>query len=322
MNMNEKLYNIIYVTAIVLIVIVIVILPFLLFPIENSNINESSTPVLEIGCNRLVWAGETTRLNAVMTNMAGGITYRWWIDGTLQGEEGQMNTTFPEGSHIIHVKANSGTLTLENNITITAVSSTTGISVKPIPSKSYGIWRFQAYLDNEPFNVAGIQVSLEGQSVETSKECSPVSIIGIRAGNYTWSAQYHGQTVGSGIINVPAATELMISRINIKPTYRTGDTISSMLKVTNVGTLDVDGFQMRTTVINNKFAYMGDVASREYNTGYTKNIVPGESVHIPINTRIPEKIKGIRPTGQYTINLEITYAGSKTITTTLYTKIV
>ena len=105
-------------------------------------IDKSSGAVLDIGCNRLVWAGETTRLNAVMTNTAGGITYRWWIDGTLQGEEGQMNTTFPEGSHIIHVEANSGTLTLENNITITAVSSATGISVKPIPSKSYGIWRF------------------------------------------------------------------------------------------------------------------------------------------------------------------------------------
>lgn len=320
--MNKRLYDIIYVTAIVLVAIVILISPFLLFPIENSNIKESSTPVLDIGCSRIVWTGETIDLRAAMTNTAGVITYQWWIDGTLQGEEGQMTTTFPEGLHTIHVEANSGTLTLENNITITAVSSATGISVEPVPSKSYGIWRFQAYLDNEPVNVAGIQVSLEDHLVETSKECSPAIIIGIREGSYTWSAQYHGQIVSNGTINVPAASELMISRINIKPTYRTGDTISSMLKVTNVGTLDVDGFQIRTTVINNKYAYMGDVASREYNTGYTKNIVPGESVHIPISTQIPEKIKGIRPTGQYTINLEITYAGYKTTKTTFYTKVV
>ncbi|MCL7413024.1 MAG: hypothetical protein M8353_05340, partial [ANME-2 cluster archaeon] len=137
-----------------------------------------------------------------------------------------------------------------------------------------------------------------------------------------WSAQYHGKIVGNGTINVPATSELIISRIDIKPSYRTGDTISSMVRVTNVGTLDVDGFLIHTMVINNKYAYMGDVATREYNTEYTEIIVPGESVHIPINTRIPEKIKGIRPTGQYTIDLEMTYAGGKTQTTTLNTKVV
>ncbi len=320
--MNEKQHDIIYVTAIVLVAVIILISPFLLFPIENSNTKESSTPGLDIGCSRIVWAGETTSLSATMSNMAGGVTYQWWIDDTLQGEGRQITTTFSEGLHTVHVAANSGTITLENDITITAVSSATGITVNPAPSESYGMWRFQSYLDNEPANVPGIQVSLNGQLVETSKECSPVSIIGFREGTYTWSAQYHSQIVGSGTINVPAASELIISRVDIEPSYRTGDTISSMLIVTNVGTLDVDGFQIRTTVTNNKYAYMGDVATREYNTGYTKKIVPGESVHTPINTKIPEKIKGIRPTGQYTINLEITYAGGKTTTTTLYTKVV
>lgn len=311
-----------YVSAIVMIAIVIVISFFVFFPKEKPDTKESSTPVLNIGCSRVVWAGEPIDLHAAMTSIAGNASYQWWINGVFQSDGGQMTTTFPEGLHNIHVEAHYETLTLENDIIITAISSTSGISIKPVPSESYGAWRFQSYLNSETVNMPGIQVSLNGQLAGTSKSCSPVSTIGFRAGSYTWSAQYHGKTVGNGTFNVPATSELIISRIDIQPSYRAGDTISSVLVVTNVGTLDVDGFLVRTTVINNKYAYMGDVATREYSTDYTKIIIPGESVHIPINTRIPEKIKGIRPTGQYTINLAMTYAGGKTKTTTLFTKVV
>ncbi|MCL7413025.1 MAG: hypothetical protein M8353_05345, partial [ANME-2 cluster archaeon] len=203
MTMIEKLHDFKYIVVIVMIAIVILISFFVLFPNEKPDTKESSAPVLDIGCSHVVWAGESINLRAIMTNIAGNITYQWWIDGIFQGDRRQMTTTFPEGPHNIHVEATYETLTLKNDINITAVSSATGISVRPVPSKSYGTWRFQSYLNNEPANIAGIQVSLNGQLTETSKSCSPVSIIGFKAGNYTWSAQYHGKIVGNGTINVP-----------------------------------------------------------------------------------------------------------------------
>ncbi|MDF1556750.1 MAG: hypothetical protein P1P80_01005 [ANME-2 cluster archaeon] len=321
--MKETLHDIIYVTAIVLAAIVVLLSPYYLFPFEDPNdIAASNTLVLDIGCSRVVWVDETTSLSAAVSNMAGAVTYQWWIDGKHWGEGNTLTTTFSKGLHTIHAEANNGEQTLQKNITIRSVGSVEGISVDPIPSESYGMWRFQAYLDGDPTNIPGIQVSFNNQLADSSRPCSPANIIGVRAGSYTWVAKYHDQIVGSGTIEVPSIQKLKIFRIDIEPTYRTGDTISSILVVTNVGTQDIAGFHVRTYVLNNKYAYMGDAAAREFTFDYSKNIKPGELAQIPINAHIPEKVKGIRPTGRYTIDLEISYGSGKTTSITLYTEVV
>lgn len=116
--------------------------------------------------------------------------------------------------------------------------------------------------------------------------------------------------------------KLKISNLRIAPNYKTGDTISTELVVINVGTVDIDGFKIETLIINNKYAWMGDKAKREYSFDYSDTLRPGETAKLPIVATIPEKVNGIRPTGTYTINFEMTYSSDASSSITLETKVV
>jgi hypothetical protein len=73
----------------------------------------------------------------------------------------------------------------------------------------------------------------------------------------------------------------------------------------NTGSVTITGFETKTIAVNNDYAWMGDKAKREYSNQYNANIKPGASYDIPIQMTIPEKVSGIRPSGKYTITVNL-----------------
>jgi hypothetical protein len=322
--MNKKVYTI-------MILLILTIISFLLiFNYFNNQENHSTTgsppkePQLNIGCSRVVWIDENETLTAHVSNMNGTTSYSWWIDGINNNDTTvhELTKSFPQGAHSIRVTASNDTITLEKEITITGISSAKDISVKPVPSSTLGTWKFQASCCGTSANVQGIQITLNEKPAGTSQKCTPVTINGMRAGNYTWSAQYHDQIIGNGTIEVPETKVLHISKVDVASQYRTGDTISAKLVVGNSGTMDIKGFHVYTHIINNDLAWMGDIAIREYTFDYKNTISPGESAQVPITATIPEKVKGVKPTGHYTITIEVHYDDQKTCSLTKETEVI
>lgn len=322
--MNKKVY------PIIILLIIIIISSFLIFNYYNNQKIHSATgsilkePQLNIGCSHVVWVDENETLTAHVNNMIGNISYSWWIDGINNNDTTvhELTKSFTQGAHSIKVTASNDTIKLEKEITITGISSAKDISVKPSPSSTFSTWKFQAGCCGTPANVQGIQIILNENPVGTSQMCTPVTINGMSAGNYTWSAQYHQQTVGNGIFEVPKNKVLRISNVDIASQYTTGDTISAKLIVINSGTQDIKGFHVNTHIINDDLAWMGDIATKEYTFDYKNTISPGESAQIPITASIPEKVKGVRPTGHYTITIEIHYDDQKTCSLTKETEVI
>lgn len=296
----------------------------IIFPSGNLDIDAGTyrPPQLHIGCNHIVWEEENTMLRGHVNNFVGKIRYSWWIDSKNESNGPESNFVFSEGVHTIRAEASNESFMLEKEITITAISSTQGITVEPQPSEYYGTWKFQTYLNDVPANVPGTLIMFDDNIIGISEQCKLVSLTGATSGTHIWSAQYHGQNVSSDIIEVPAVEKLKISNVKIAPKYETGDTISTELVVINVGTVDIDGFKIKTLIINNNYAWMGDKAKREYSFDYSNTLRPGETAKLPIETTIPEKVNGIRPTGTYTINLEMTYSSEESSSITLKTKVV
>jgi len=322
--MNKKVY------LIIIILIITIISSFLILNYFNNQKIHSTTgsiprePQLNIGCSHVVWVDENETLTAHVSNMIGNISYSWWIDDINNNDTTvhELTKSFTQGAHSIKVTASNDTIKLEKEITITGISSAKDISVKPIPSSTFSTWKFQADCCGTPANVPGIQITLNENPVGTSQMCTPVTISGMSAGNYTWSAQYHQQTVGNGIFEVPKNKVLHISNVDIASQYTTGDTISAKLIVSNSGTQDIKGFHVNTHIINDDLAWMGDIATREYTFDYKNTISPGESAQVPITASIPEKVKGVRPTGHYTITIEVHYDDQKTCSLTKETEVI
>lgn len=296
----------------------------IIFPSEDNDIDAGiyRPPELHIGCSHIVWEGENITLMANVNDFLGTVRYSWWIDNKNESDSPESNFIFSEGVHVIRAEASNGSFMLDKEITITAISSIQGITVEPQPSEYHGTLKFKTYFNDVPANVPGIQILFDDNIIGVSEQCKPVSVTGTTFGTHIWSAQYHDQNISSSIIEVPVVEKLKISNINIAPKYKTGDTISAELVVINVGTVDVDGFKIKTLIINNNYAWMGDKAKREYHLDYSGTLRPGDIAKLPIETTIPEKVSGIRPTGTYSINLEMTYSGKESSSIALETKVV
>ena len=89
-------------------------------------------------------------LRAHLNNFVGTIRYSWWIDSKNESNGPESNVVFTEGVHIIRAEASNGSFMLEKEITITAISSTQGITVEPQPSEYHGTWKFQTYFNDIP----------------------------------------------------------------------------------------------------------------------------------------------------------------------------
>ena len=290
-----------------------------LFP-QHITISPKS-PEIHI-CDQVLWAGEPVTLKAAVSGMDRPVSYVWSIDNIPVNSTGEeFNTEFQAGSHSITIMASNEINSLHKQINIDAVTSTAGLRVVPEHSNTYGTWKFRTFVNNHSISVPGTQVTM-GDMKNTAQQCSPASVKGVSAGSYTWKAMYHDQVIGSGIIEVPEMYMLQVVSVDIKPEYSAGDTISSTLVVTNTGTMDIAGFHINALVLNHKFAVMGDAAQREFRIDHSDTLLPGESAKLPIHVSIPEKVQGIRPTGRYTIKLDLVSGNSKVSSITLETQVV
>lgn len=73
--------------------------------------------------------------------------------------------------------------------------------------------------------------------------------------------------------------------------------------------------------VNHKYEWMGDVARKEYSSQYRSEIKPGETYEIPIHITIPEKVSGIKPSGKYTITVNLILQGKITDTKAVDTEV-
>jgi len=90
----------------------------------------------------------------------------------------------------------------------------------------------------------------------------------------------------------------------------------------NTGTVPVSEYSIKTLVVNHKFEWMGDVARKEFTSNFDYMLNPGDSVEIPVRVAIPEKISGVRPSGDYSITIQLIINNNVEETQTVKTVVV
>jgi len=104
---------------------------------------------------------------------------------------------------------------------------------------------------------------------------------------------------------VPVCPKIKITRIDVEGSYHVGDTVNGKIFLQNIGTLPVKSYSLKTIVVNHKFEWMGDISKKEFLTNFDDEMKPGDSVEVPVHVKIPEKVTGIKPVGDYSITIQL-----------------
>ena len=271
------------------------ILPSIIPPPQTSD-NE---PFVSIGCDRVVWNGDGLELLATVRNIENP-QYQWIIDG--KNVTGAIN--FNMGEHLVILNVKSGDNTYQAKKSIIVVDSINGISVHDSQA-SISQWGFQTLYNGRNMGVKGVLVSIDSNPMEEVNYCGQVTTKPLPAGQHSWRTEYQGKTLASGSFDIKEAIGAQISRIEVAPKYTAGDVVNGKIIVMNTGSTTLTRFGINTLVINHKYEWMGDVARMEYSRNYKPRIKPGDTYSIPIRVTIPAEINGIRPTGSYSITIDL-----------------
>ena len=272
------------------------ILPTILPPPEKAHNNE---PFVSIGCDRVVWNWDGLELLATVRNIEQP-EYQWIIDG--KNVTGAIN--FDMGEHLVILNVKSGDNTYQAKKFVIVVDSINGISLHDSQA-SISQWGFQTLYNGRNMGVKGVLVSIDSNPMEEVNYCGQVTTKPLSAGQHSWRAEYQGKTLASGSFDIKEAIGAQISRIEVAPKYTAGDVVNGKIIVMNTGSTTLTRFGINTLVINHKYEWMGDVARMEYSRNYKPRIKPGDTYSIPIRVTIPAEINGIRPTGSYSITIDL-----------------
>lgn len=264
-------------------------------------------PSVSIGCDRVLWKGTEIELSASIQNIDKPL-FEWTVDGTIAGSSQKLGQKFSMGQHQITLNVSFGNRTLNAKQTTIVIDSADGVSVRDSQA-SKNQWGFQTTYNGKNFGVKGVRVSLDSQPPSEVNPCGSFSTKALLAGEHKWRAEYQGKTIASGTFKLKEASEIKITGIGVAPGYNAGDTVNGKIVLKNTGSTAVTGFDIKTLVVNNNYAWMGDKAKREYFDQYNSNIKPGETYEVPITVTIPEKVSGIRPSGKYTITVTLMLKG-------------
>ncbi|MDJ1423106.1 MAG: hypothetical protein M5U10_14455 [Candidatus Methanoperedens sp.] len=272
-------------------------------------------PSVSIGCDRVLWKDTEIELAASTRNIDKPL-FEWNIDGEIAGSSRKFRKKFDMGEHqvVLNVIFDNGTLTADQSILV--VDSADGISLRD-SAASKNQWGFQTLYRGKNKGVKGVRVSIDSLPATEVNPCGSLSTKALFAGEHTWRAEYRGITIASGTFNIKEVSEIKITKIDIAPSYTTGDTVDGKIILKNTGSTIVSGFDTKTLVVNNNYAWMGDKAKKEFFSQHNSDIKPGEIYEIPIRVTIPEKISGVRPSGKYTITAALILNGQ-----TIDTKVV
>ncbi len=264
-------------------------------------------PSVSIGCDRVIWKGTEFELSASTQNV-NRPSFNWTVDGKDAGSSPKIKPKFELGEHKVMLKVTFDNKTLTAGQTTTVIDSADGISLRD-SAASKNQWGFQTMYRGKNSGVKEVTVSVDSLPPSEVNACGYLTTISLMAGDHTWKAAYLGKTISSGTFNIKEVSEMKISSVEVAPSYTAGDTVNGKILLKNTGSVIVTGFDIKTVAINNNYAWMGDVAKKDYLDRYTYELKPGESYEISIRVTIPEKVSGIRPSGKYTITVSLMLNG-------------
>ncbi len=266
-------------------------------PIQDQP--QPLNPYVSIGCDRVLWNGDEIELLAT-TRDIDKPEFEWIIDGMVV--ENADNLAL--GEHQVILNVSFGDQTLQAQKTIIVIDSTDGVSLNDF-QYSKNQWRFQTLYQEKQFGVKDVFISVDSSTPIEVNSCGYLITKPLFAGEHTWQAEYQGNVIASGSFDLKETSDIKISSIEIAPRYKAGDTVNGNIVLTNMGSTTITGFEIETLVINHKYEWMGDQAKKEYHDKYTSQLKPGGKYNIPIRVTIPEKVSGIRPTGSYSITINL-----------------
>jgi len=223
-----------------------------------------------------------------------------------------------ENSVLLNVTFNNQTISATKSIIV--IDSVDGVNVREYAA-SKNQWGFQTIFKGKNMGVKGVMVYVDSLPPSEVNACGAISTKALYSGEHTWKAKYRDVAIASGTLNVKETSELKISSIEIAPSYSAGSVVKAKIILMNTGSVDITGFETRTLAVNNDFAFMGDKAKREFSDQYNADIKPGETYEIPIQMTIPEKVSGVRPSGKYTITVNILLKNKTVDTKIVYTQV-
>ncbi len=268
---------------------------------------EKPVPSISIGCDRVLWKGMELELAASTQNINKPL-FNWTVDGKDGGGSQRLNKNFEMGEHqvVLNVAFDGKTLTAKQ--TTLVIDSVDGVSLRDSEA-SKNQWGFQTIYTGKNYGVKGVTLSVDSSPQTEVNPCGYLSTKSLMAGDHTWKAVYQGKTIASGTFNIKEVSEIKITRIEVAPSYNAGDTVNGKIVLMNSGSSIVKGFDIKTLVVNNNYAWMGDAAKREFSDTYSSDLEPGEVYEVPITVTIPEKVSGIRPSGRYSITVTLLLNG-------------
>jgi len=281
---------------------------------------EKPVPSVSIGCDRVIWTDTEEVLEASVKNIDKP-SFEWKLDGINIGTGQKLSKKFGLGENFILLNVTFNNQTISATKSIIAIDSVDGVNVREYAA-SKNQWGFQTTFKGKNTGVKGVKVYVDSLPSSEVNACGAVSTKALSSGNHSWKAQYRNVSIGSGTFNIKAVSELKISRIEIAPSYMAGSVVKAKIILMSTGSVVITGFGTKTLAINNDFAWMGDKAKREYSDQYNANIKPGETYEIPIQMTIPEKVSGVRPSGKYTITVNILLNGKTVDTKIVNTEVV
>jgi hypothetical protein len=285
--------------------------PSLLPPLEITPAQE---PYVSIGCDRVIWNGDGLELLATVKNIENP-QYQWIIDG--KNSTGAVN--FGMGEHLVILNVKSGDNTYQAKKSVIVVDSINGISLNNAASGSQ--WRFQTLYNSKKMGVKAVFVSIDSNPAQEVNPCGQITTKPLPAGKHSWKAEYQGKTLASGSIEVKEISDVKINKIEVAPKYKAGDTVNGKIIVMNTGSTTISEFGINTLAINKKYEWMGDIARMAFSDKYTPELKPGDKYTIPIRVTIPAEVNGIRPTGKYSITIDLVLNNKVADSKVVYTEV-
>lgn len=269
----------------------------------EEEIPVRSEPAVSIGCNEVVWKGTEIELHASTSNIDEP-EFNWMIDGKIAGNTRALKQILDPGSHQIILNVSFGGQEIQKKKTVIVIDSKDSLSVRDLQA-SNNQWKFQTQYNKKSMGVNDVEFFIDSFKAEKVNRCGYFATKGLLAGEHNWRAEYHGETIASGIFKLEEINEIKISGIQVANSYLAGDTVNGKIILKNTGSTVVNGFDIKTNVINHKFEWMGDVAKKEFYRKYDSNVKPGEDHVISIHVKIPEKVNGVKPSGTYSITISL-----------------
>ncbi|MCZ7355731.1 MAG: hypothetical protein O8C66_02870 [Candidatus Methanoperedens sp.] len=271
--------------------------------LEKTQYKYVYKPSVSIGCSRVEWKDAEIHLSA-STNMRSP-SYQWLSDNKTLGTERNLVYTFKTGENSLILKAASGNDSAQDEIEIIIVDSTDGISAENVAGSMINERVFLTKFKDAVYYVDGVSVILDEKDMGSIPECRKLTVSGLYAGAHTWKAMFRGKDIGSGSFSLESLAKLKITRVDIAGSYRAGDTVDGKIFLQNAGTVPVKDYAIKTLVVNHNFEWMGDISKKEFTDTFDYELKPGDSVQIPVQVKIPEKVSGIRPVGDYSITIQL-----------------